>query len=87
MSHDHWELVVYMERKVIRIFLSFCKLGQNNLAENEESTIFWSRDVIDDRNTIFVAPRQLFVIRPNDGWSWQFNELKSSRQKWNVDGA
>jgi hypothetical protein len=32
--------------------------------------VVWSRDVIDDRNTIFTVPRQSFVMHPNDG-RWQ----------------
>jgi hypothetical protein len=52
-----WELVVCMERHVIAIMIRLCscKLGKNNVAENDEAilimyrpTIFWSRDVIDD---------------------------------------
>jgi hypothetical protein len=33
------------------------KRGQNNVAENDEATIFWSRDVIGDRNNIIFTYR------------------------------
>jgi hypothetical protein len=66
-----------MKAIVIGVFLSkFCKLGQNNVAENGE-VIQSQSTVIDDRNTIFAVPRQQsFVIHPNDGWWESINLTK-----------
>jgi hypothetical protein len=50
---------------MIRIFLSV--FLQMWLRMVRLYSVYWSRDVIDDPNTIFTVPRQSFVIHPNDG--------------------
>jgi hypothetical protein len=58
----------------------FCKLGQNtiNVAENDEATIYWSRDVIDDRNT---SPDYFFVYNFRLTWKG-FSRIVMLTREW-----